>query len=289
MSAPAQVTEAHIALSARITRENGYDPESAWNRPHVLRDAQYIADSEAKALSSLAMVAAGSADRNVSLRLENDQLLQQVANLTYSNDSHRETAERWRAAAIERDQLRAETERLTAACDKFSNSEIMQGDWKARAERAEAELAGIRALADRRNKRYHVEDTTHQLVAALDQALDIAQAELAQLRELDAERARMRQIAVDKRIRTPTPRTDEEAGSLIDAEEVVPADFARELERELAKERARLDYLSTRGFEHRHHETGDHLGYEWTISSYSESEDVTLRDVIDAEMQEEAK
>lgn len=62
-----------------------------------------------------------------------------------------------------------------------------------------------------------------------------------------------------------------------------------ELRAELATERARLDYLSTRGFEHRHHETGDHLGYEWTISSYSESEDVTLRDVIDAEMREEAK
>lgn len=58
---------------------------------------------------------------------------------------------------------------------------------------------------------------------------------------------------------------------------------------ELAAERGRLDYLSTRGFEHRHHETGDHLGYEWTISSYSESEDVTLRDVIDAEMREDEK
>jgi hypothetical protein len=113
----------------------------------------------------------------------------------------------------------------------------------ARAESAEVELANIRALADRRNERDHSQDTTHQLVAALDQALDIAQAELAQFRELDAERARMRQIAVDKRIRTPTPRTDEEAGSLIDAEEVVPADFSRELERELAKERARLDWV----------------------------------------------
>ena len=58
---------------------------------------------------------------------------------------------------------------------------------------------------------------------------------------------------------------------------------------ELATERARLDYLSTLGFEHRHHETGDHLGHEWTISSYGESEDVTLRDVIDAEMREDAK
>lgn len=37
--------------------------------------------------------------------------------------------------------LRAEVERLTKACDKFSNSEISQGDWKARAEKAEAELA----------------------------------------------------------------------------------------------------------------------------------------------------
>ena len=42
---------------------------------------------------------------------------------------------------------------------------------------------------------------------------------------------------------TPTPRTDDIAGSLIDAEEVVPADFARELERDLATEQARLDWL----------------------------------------------
>ena len=39
---------------------------------------------------------------------------------------------------------------------------------------------------------------------------------------------------------TPTPRTDDLAGSLIDAEEVVPADFARTLERELYAERARM-------------------------------------------------
>jgi len=64
---------------------------------------------------------------------------------------------------------------------------------------------------------------------------------------------------------------------------------AERAEAELAAERARLDWLSARGFEHRHHETGDHLGYEWTISSYSEFENVTLRDVIDAEMKEDAK
>ena len=42
---------------------------------------------------------------------------------------------------------------------------------------------------------------------------------------------------------TPTPRTDDLAGSLIDAEEEVPADFARELERELAAEREKVRTL----------------------------------------------
>ena len=37
--------------------------------------------------------------------------------------------------------LRAEVERLTVACNNFSNAEIAEGDWKARAERAEAALA----------------------------------------------------------------------------------------------------------------------------------------------------
>ena len=46
-----------------------------------------------------------------------------------------------RELTAERDQLRAEVERLTIACDKFSNEEISQGDWKARAEKAEAALA----------------------------------------------------------------------------------------------------------------------------------------------------
>jgi hypothetical protein len=64
---------------------------------------------------------------------------------------------------------------------------------------------------------------------------------------------------------------------------------AERVEDELAVERARLDYLSTRGFEHRHHETGDHLAYEWTISSTNELKDVSLREVIDAAMKEGAK
>lgn len=64
---------------------------------------------------------------------------------------------------------------------------------------------------------------------------------------------------------------------------------AERAEAELAKERARLDFMNTRGFEHRHHETGDWLAYEWTITSAAEHKDVNLRDTIDAAMKEESK
>ena len=94
-----------------------------------------------------------------------------------------------RALTIERDQIRTELALLREWQREVIQNANAHGAERrnaiARAERAEAELANIRALADRRNKRYHVEDTTHQLVAALDQALDIAQAELA------TERARL--------------------------------------------------------------------------------------------------
>ena len=127
-----------------------------------------------------------------------------------------------RALIIERDQIRTELALLREwqreVIQNANAHHAERRDAIARAERAEAgeaeqkwlkesavkrakeltaELAGIRALADRRNKRYHVEDTTHQLVAALDQALDIAQAELAQFRELAAERARMADLVAD--------------------------------------------------------------------------------------------
>ncbi len=73
--------------------------------------------------------------------------------------------------------------------DELQDSEAALALNALRAERAEAELADCRcALADRRNERDHSQDTTHQLVAALDQALDIAQAELA------AERAKVRTL-----------------------------------------------------------------------------------------------
>lgn len=81
--------------------------------------------------------------------------------------------------------LRAENERLRRAYVRPDDIRAQLESANARAERAEVELANIRALADRRNERDHSQDTTHQLVAALDQAIDIAQAELA------AERARL--------------------------------------------------------------------------------------------------
>lgn len=64
-----------------------------------------------------------------------DKVVQMAAQFIANNE----------ASKAERDQIRAGVERLTAACDKFSNDEITQGDWKARAERAEAELATERA------------------------------------------------------------------------------------------------------------------------------------------------
>ena len=48
-------------------------------------------------------------------------------------------------AEAELARLRAEVERLTVACNNFSNAEIAEGDWKARAERAEVERDALAA------------------------------------------------------------------------------------------------------------------------------------------------
>jgi hypothetical protein len=72
-----------------------------------------------------------------------------AGNVHLDNIRLRAEVERWQTVAAtmseerehnanEASRLRAEVERLTVACDKFSNFEIEQGDWKARAERAEA-------------------------------------------------------------------------------------------------------------------------------------------------------
>jgi len=173
MSAP--VTEAHRKLVAAIIRDLSIDD-----------GAQLIADSEAKAVEQ--------ANAQV------ESLLSAAKNAIPASEHPAEpTVENWawqmrnlgedrRLVYADRDKLRAEVEHLRESEKAFCEDRNTQ---RTRAERAEAELDGIRALADRRNKRYHVEDTTHQLVAALDQALDIAQAELA------AERARLDAMAAE--------------------------------------------------------------------------------------------
>ena len=94
MSTSTPVTEAHIALSARITRENGYDPESAWNRPHVLRDAQLIAESEAKAVAELR----AEVER---LKAQRDNLLKPMRDEAIARaERAEEIADRWGKRAI---------------------------------------------------------------------------------------------------------------------------------------------------------------------------------------------
>ena len=131
----AQVTEAHrVAADAIFALAMKSSHHGA---PFREPCAQLIADSEARAtaqanaqvesLISSAKNAIPASEHPAEPTVENwawqirnlgadrrlvyadrDQLRQQVANLTDSNDSHRQTAEKWCAAAVERDQLRAE-------------------------------------------------------------------------------------------------------------------------------------------------------------------------------------
>ena len=223
MSTPAQVTEAHRKLSIAVWAAVKWDETPC--------GAQLIADSEAAAVAKARELAMAGAHewlhaQHGALIAERDQLRAEVERLKDAIENQADRidsleaahaagadAERYRLVTLRQDAelaaLRADRNNLRADLDAIKT---ILTEEKARAERAEvgeaeqkwlkesavkrakeltAELDGIRALADRRNKRYHVEDTTHQLVAALDQALDIAQAELA------AERARLRQIALD--------------------------------------------------------------------------------------------
>ena len=171
----AQVTEAHVSLVATIVERAFRFAEK--NHKITPELSQLIADSEAKACDQLRAEVQRLKHGTVAQFKDAfiDELKRENTELRVSCDEHAKgyVETRKRIAALE-----SEIDRLHAI-NAVRESAI------ARAERAEAELDGIRALADRRNKRYHVEDTTHQLVAALDQALDIAQAELA------TERARL--------------------------------------------------------------------------------------------------
>lgn len=136
MSAPAQVTEAHRVLARHLSTE-------AESVPHLCDlMAQAIADSEAKACAelrgALALGQQNCDDVYDDLRADRDQLLQQVANLKYSNHYHRKTAETSRATETDRNNLRADLDAIKA----------ILSEEKARAERAEAEPAKERARLD---------------------------------------------------------------------------------------------------------------------------------------------
>ena len=200
----AQVTEAHLLLAEQLIQDT-----------KLSSIAQLIADSEAKAIAGVnasldaAIIRAWgiSAERD-QLRADRDYNHECINRLATATGTLGEKSERVVEVALSTiDQLRAEVATLRKFAEQVTdrNEEMAKlraeverlREWQAgvianerlhhaerkdaiaRAEKAESELAGIRALANRRNKRDHSQDTTHQLVVALDQALDIVQAELA--------------------------------------------------------------------------------------------------------------
>ena len=82
-----------------------------------------------------------------------------------------------------------------------------------------------------------------------------------------------------------TPRTDAEAGTLIDADEVVPADFARELEREVAALTAERDQLRA---EAELHAILNQSAADMTAGTITAGALAVLRDELAAAQQREA-
>ena len=201
----AQVTEAHQNLAGAVWSSVEYH-----KTPHA---AQLIADSEAKACAQLRaeverlkkQIKDDNRSYGCELRDPYGTIWEQATkDHDRAGKAERALAElrEWQAGVIANERLHhAERKEAIARAEHAEASlhalRLVCGTtdankfstWvdraNAKAEKAEAELASIRALADRRNKRDHSQDTTHQLVVALDQALDIARAELA------TERARL--------------------------------------------------------------------------------------------------
>ena len=193
--------------------------------------------------------------------------------------------------ALANAELHAEVERLREwQAGVIANERLHHAERKdaiARAEKAESELANIRALADRRNKSDHSQDTTHQLVAALDQALDIAQAELAATKStLDeevncaekAEHEVVRQYARAERAEAELAKAKAVLAS-IEEDGTEEHNAAVRLRQELASERARLDWLMAGGVCLVQHSGGFHV---------SRLHAQVSRAIIDAAMKEGA-
>jgi hypothetical protein len=184
MSAP--ITEAHRRLAQSINgRWCSHD-----------EGAQLIADSEARAVVEIAMVAAESADRNVSLRLERDELRaaltvaenwvehhsQHADDLIAQNAELRAKVERLKADGAASAFInmscrasRAETDRNNLRADLDAIKEILNEE-KGRAERAEALLGKLQELHG-----CSQEMVVHWCAHAAErsQGLDQARAELA--------------------------------------------------------------------------------------------------------------
>jgi chromosome segregation ATPase len=191
MSAP--ITESHKALWTKLYNLAFDEIFDDYNKSSDDPAHQLIADSEARAVEAADFALQQERNIHMTTIAERDRLRAEVE---LGEQLQAATEASLKTVTTERDQLRAEVINLTQSRDnwesacKANDACVVQFKARAeranaRAERAEAELANIRALANRRNKQDHSHDTTHQLVASLDQSLDIVQAELA------SERARL--------------------------------------------------------------------------------------------------
>jgi len=244
MSAP--VTEAHRKLAADLCRH-----ATGSNRAlhHVPKFAQLIADSEARAVEIALAKSFTEYPVRMTLkdqddaRAERDQLCAEVQRLKSDGAASAFANMACRAS-------RAETDRNNLRADLDAIKAILTEE-KARADEAEhdcrvligqlndalAELDGIRALAGR-NKRYCFKGTARELVAALDQALDIAQAELKaeqDIRVINEIELKVSRAIVSKIwVQLGSPTYEQLKGRSI-------YDLIDEMKTELAAERARLD------------------------------------------------
>ena len=246
-----QVTEAHRKLAADLCRH-----ATGSNRAlhHVPKFAQLIADSEARALAAAVT----------------------ALTCTHHNDQQREECPVCLVT-----QLRAE---LSDQAARFHDEIVSrQGTVRANQELGLKELNHLRADLDA--IKAILNEETNRADKAEAVLLDPQQLHAHCLRNLNEGQIahlfgeRMTEIV------NRAARAEENLDHLI----AFDNGMHKRYEADLATERARLDYLSTRGFEHRHGDTGDHLVVEWTISSHNELKDVSLREVIDAAMKEAAK